>query len=155
MNGVSRYIMDSKAHEILKYYYVHRLEEDLKSENKLISILNLTQFGRAFRSMMSPDRFRSLRESMFRFFNRDIFILGLKNDSVIPCQATAETFTGVKNKVPSNMEICDPPYPYYHENPFPFKLTQHALSIDNFFEKVFMKAAEFFNGGQFLTLLNL
>jgi hypothetical protein len=143
MNGVSRYIMDSKAHERLKYYYVHKMEEDLKSEKKIISILDLTQVGRAFRSMMAPDRFRSMRESMFRYFNKDIFILGLKNDRVIPCKSTAETFTGVKNKVPSNMEICDPPYPYYHENPFPVKLTQHVLSINNFFEKVFTRAAEF------------
>jgi hypothetical protein len=143
MNGISRYIMDSKAHEALKYYYVHQMEEVIKSEKKLISILDLTQFGRAFRSMMAPDRFRNMRESMFRFFNKDIFILGLKNDRVIPCISIAETFTGVKNKIPSNMEICDPPYPYYHENPFPVKLTQYKFSINNFFERVFTRATEF------------
>jgi len=146
MNGVSRYIMDSKTDERLKYYYVHQMEEDIKSENKVTSILEMTKVGRAFRSMMVPDRFRSMRESMFRTFNKDIFILGLKNDSVVPCKSIAETFTGVKSKVPSNMEICDPPFPYYHENPFPVKLVQYSASINNFFETVFSKAADFLSG---------
>lgn len=143
MNGISRYIMDSKAHERLQNYYVNQMENDIKSERKLTSILNFTQVGKAFRSMIVPERFRNLRDSMFRYFDKNIRILALKNDRVIPSLPTAETFSGEKGTIPPNMEIHDPPYPYLHENPFPIKLTQYSQAINSFFERVFTQAAAF------------
>ena len=143
MNGISRYIMDNKAHERLQHYYVNQMEDDIKSDRKTTSILNITQIGKAFRSMIVSQRFRNLRESMLRLFNKNIFILALKNDRIIPSIKTAETFTGIRGKIPSNMEICDPPYPYCHENPFPIKLTQYSEVINSFFERVFSQAALF------------
>jgi hypothetical protein len=143
MNGISRYIMDSIAHERLQYYYVNQMEDDIKSGRKLTSILNLTQVGRAFRSMIIPDRFRTMRNSMFSYFNKNTRILTLKNDRIIPSILTAETFSGSKGVIPENMEILDPPYPYLHENPFPVKLTQYNRVINSFFEEVFTKAAAF------------
>jgi hypothetical protein len=143
MNGLSRYIMDSKAHERLQYYYINQMENEIKSKKKLTSILKLTQIGKAFRSMIVPQRFRNLRESMFRFFNKNIRIITFTNDRVVPSLSTAETFSGIKGKIPSNIEICDPPYPYCHENPFPAKLPQYSQVINTFFEKVFNQAAMF------------
>jgi len=143
MNGISRYIMDSKAHEKLQYYYVNQMVDEIRSEKKIISILNLTEIGKAFQSMIVPQRFRDMRESMFSFFSNNTWIISLKNDRVVPTISTAETFTGIKGKIPSNMEIWDPPYPYCHENPFPIKLTQYSQAINSFFETVFTTAGIF------------
>ena len=143
MNGVSKYIMDSRAHTSIHNYYVFRMEDEIREEKAAISILNLTQVGKAFRSMILPDRFRQVRENMFRFFNKNLRIIALKNDRVIPAKETAEAIACGQNKTPDNITIIDPPYPCIHENPFPVKLKEYKKAIDSAFEMVFGQAAAF------------
>lgn len=143
MNGVSKYIMDSKAHESIQNYYIFRMEDEIMEEKIATSILNLTQIGQAFRSMILPDRFRQIRENMFRFFNKNLRVVALKNDQVIPAKESAEAIACGLNKIPDNVTIIDPPYPYIHENPFPVKLKEYKKAIDSVFEMVFGQAAAF------------
>jgi len=143
MNGISKYIMDSKAHEIIQNYYVFRMEDEIKEEKGATSILNLTQVGKAFRSMILPDRFRQFRENMLKFFTRNLRVVALKNDSIIPAKESARAISCGKEKIPENMNIIDPPYPYIHENPFPVKLKEYKKAIDSVFEMVFGQAAAF------------
>jgi len=143
MNGVSKYIMDSKAHERLQNYYVYRMEDEIREEKGATPILSLTNVGQAFRSMILPDRFRQIRENMFKFFNKNLRIVALKNDKVIPAKESAEAFSFGQDKIPDNLSIIDPPYPYIHENPFPVKLKEYKNAIDSVFEMVFGQAAAF------------
>jgi hypothetical protein len=143
MNGISKYIMDSKAHETIQNYYVFRMEDEIREETGATSILNLTQIGKAFRSMILPDRFRQIRENMMKFFSKNLRVIALKNDRIIPAMESGHAIGPGKDKIPDNMTIIDPPYPYIHENPFPVKLKEYKKTIDSIFDMVFGQAAAF------------
>jgi hypothetical protein len=143
MNGVSKYIMDSHAHESIRNYYVFRMEDEIREKKGATPILDLTQIGKAFRSMILPDRFSQIRENMFRFFNKNLRVIALKNDRIIPAKESAEAIACGQHKLPENLTIIDPPYPCIHENPFPVKRKEYKKAIDSVFEMVFGQAAAF------------
>ena len=135
--------MDEKAHERLQYYYINEVENENKKSSKITDLLNLTAMGRAFRSMIIPDRFRKLRENMFRALNRNIQVIALEDDKVIPARESAETFGGESGKIPKNVSILKFPFPHFHENPFPVKIPDFRETVDKYFSEVFLRAASF------------
>lgn len=143
MNGASRFIMDEKAHGRLQYYYINQIEQEIEQSRKITDILKDTAMGRAFRSMILPDRFRRLRESMLRRFGRNISVIALENDRVIPARESAETIGCEEGNIPGNVRILDFPFPHSHENPFPVKLPDFREAIDRCFQEVFKHAAAF------------
>ena len=143
MNGVSKYIMDDKAHERLQHYYIYDLEKEIEKSRKITDVLHLTTLGKAFRSMILPDRFRKLRENMFRRFSRNIQVEALEDDTVIPARESAETFGGEHGRIPNNVRILNFPFPHFHENPFPVKIPDFREAVDRHFAEVFHRAASF------------
>jgi len=143
MYGVSRFIMDNKAHERLQHYYIHEIEKEIEKSRKITDILNLTALGNAFRSMILPDRFRKLRETMLRQYHKNIQAIALEDDTVIPALETAETLGGECGRIPENVSILKFPFPHFHENPFPVRIPEFREAIDRYFSQVFLKAASF------------
>ena len=142
MNGISRVIIDPAANERIQNYYKNELEEKIKTSGVFAGFFNDSQIGMAFRSMIAPDRFRKIREKVFRKQARQIFAVALKNDRVIPPSNIMSTLSG-RNRIPENMEVYDFNYPYSHEMPFPLKMTHIRDLVDEAFEKIFRKAAVF------------
>ncbi len=140
MNGVSKVIMDPPAYKKLYSYYADQLEDDIKNSKVFGKFFNKSKIGMAFRSMIAPDRFKSVREKIFKKKSRKIFAIALKKDKVIPPDKIKETVFGNRK---ANMEVFDFDFPYTHEMPFPMRLEKLRDEIDEAFEKVFLKAGLF------------
>lgn len=139
MNGISKVIMDPPAYERIHKYYTDELENKIRKSGVFADFFNNSKIGMAFRSMITPDRFSSVRERVFKNRSRQIFALSLKDDKVIPPDKVS-TALGEDNR---NMEVLDFDYPYCHEMPFPFKLEKFKDKINEAFERVFLKAGVF------------
>ena len=90
--------------------------------------------------MLAPDRFRPVREKIFKKKSRRIYAIALEKDQVIPADKIKETLLGNSK---GNVEVWDFDYPYTHENPFPLRIEKLKDEINEAFEKVFLKAGVF------------
>ncbi len=143
MNGISRVIIDEAANDRIQHYYRYELEDHIKRSGVFSSFFNSSKFGMAFRSMIAPDRFRKVRERVFRKHAGQILAVSLKKDRVIPPERISTTLLGSGNRLPGNMEVYDFSYPYSHEVPFPVRMKDVSSLVDEAFEKVFQRAAIF------------
>jgi hypothetical protein len=143
MNGVSKYIMDSVAFEGIWHYYKKMLSKTGDSA-ALKSWFEKNRFGRAFTWMLGYGRFDQVREKTFQSYLSNLFVIALKNDSVIPLNGIRSAF-GEKFSQSGNIRVLDFPYPYIHENPFPVLSRKIDHEVDQAFRSVFEPVAEFFN----------
>ncbi len=143
MNGISRVIIDPVANERIQNFYKNELETRIKNSGVFAEFFNNSQIGMAFRSMIAPDRFRKIRERVFRKQSAQIYAISLKEDRVIPPGMISSTLLGKRDELPANMDVYDFSYPYSHEMPFPFKLRDARSLVDEGFEKIFRKASVF------------
>ena len=143
MNGVSKYIMDNVAFAGIWRYYREIL---LKAGNSvdLKSWFENNRFGKAFTWMLGYGRYDNEREKSFQSYHSNLFILALKNDSVIPLGGIKQAF-GEKFSRSGRIRVIDFPYPYIHENPFPVLSRKIDHEVDQAFRSVFEPVAEFFN----------
>jgi len=140
MNGISKVIMDAPAYKTIYSYYMTKFEEDIKKSNVFAEFFNTSKIGMAFRSMISHEQYKAVREKLFKSKSRMIYALALKNDRVIPPGKIKKTIFGRRK---GNMEVLDFDYPYSHEMPFPMKLEKLKDKIDEAFDSVFLKAGVF------------
>lgn len=143
MNGISKLIMDPVAYHKIHNYYTSDLEFQIKKQGAFADFFNNSKVGMAFRSMIAPDRLKSLRERIFKSRKEHIYAISMKNDRVIPSPGISKALMGTAERPPSNMEVMDFPYPNYHEMPFPVKNETFKDQVDEAFEKIFSKAAAF------------
>ncbi|HYW94173.1 MAG TPA: DUF6051 family protein [Bacteroidales bacterium] len=143
MNGISRVIIDPAANERIQYYYKNELEETIKKSGVFAEFFTRSQVGMAFRSMIAPDRFRKIREKVFKRQYSQIYAVSLKNDKVIPPGDISSTLMGSSSRLPGNMDVYDFDFPYTHEMPFPLKVSAAVGHVDEAFEKIFRKASVF------------
>lgn len=134
MFGISRSIMDKPAFEKLQQYYIHIFG------NESVPVWERDNAFNAFFQMITPERLRSEREKFFARFKERIGGIALSNDRVIPYHGVLEAL-GRKN-AESTIQLLDFPFPYTHENPFPYN-SKDITSLNNAFTKVFSRAAEF------------
>lgn len=143
MNGTSRMIMDSKANERTHHYYTCELDEEIEKKGIPRDFFEGTLLGKAFRSMVSPDRFPLLRDQAFRRFRDKIRGIALENDTVIPPDKIIRIFTD-KGQIPEGaIQVLQFPFPYSHELPFPLKPELITPATDEAFLRVFRSAAAF------------
>jgi hypothetical protein len=95
----------------------------------------------AFRSMIDHNRFKTFRENLLRKLKDQIQCLALNMDSVIPASGIVETFSPLHKK--NIVKVCDFPYPYSHENPFPVLISGKSDEVDRSFDLVFTRAEHF------------
>jgi hypothetical protein len=143
MNGVSKYIMDNVAFAGIWHYYKEILSKAGNSVD-LKSWFEKNRFGRAFTWMLGYGRYDNEREKSFQSYHSNLFILALKNDSVIPLNGIRQAF-GKKFSRSGRIRVVDFPYPYIHENPFPVLSRKLDREVDQAFRSVFVPVAEFFN----------
>lgn len=142
MNGRSKLIMDSYAFDRVYNFYLNEFEENIKKKSSIAEFLHSTNIGIAFRSMIDRNRLKSFRESRFRNLRDQIKCTILKNDTVIPYAGVIETLkaTNCLNTV----KLCDFPYSYTHENPFPVFASPERHNVDRMFEMIFEEARRYF-----------
>jgi hypothetical protein len=136
MNGVSKYIMDNKAFNSLYHYHLKEMDEDMKDNHSMRTVLKETSMGKAFRSMIRYDGLRNFREKALKKYKSRILSIPLLSDKVIPAAPTVKLLSGTACK-PGNIKMMDFKFPCIHENPFPVNLKEYSSLIDEAFLKVF------------------
>lgn len=129
MNGNAKEIMDEKAFNTLRDYYLN--DFSAKDEDLL---------GNSFDMMISSEKKRLQRESFFERAKERIKMVTMKKDTVIP------TF-GARNAVGRGnaqmVEELDFPFQYSHQIPFPTNGSVSNELLCRSFGVIFDKAAAF------------
>ncbi len=143
MNPVSRYILDKKAYESLRKYYVEDFDSNVKNDCRLSWFFRETNvIGKTFMSMLDLNRFKSFRETRLMELSSRIVILSLVKDLVMPFKAVEETLGRSRGNTGIQTCVEDFPYEYDHVNPFPV-IDKIAGIVNSSFERVFSCAAEY------------
>ena len=138
MQGESRHIMDKLAYDKLYDYYENLFENDIRKSNPLLKKIASSNLGLAFRSMISLNRFRDVREKTLKKLKDRIYAIALARDKVIPPTGIIETLGyGIR------LEVIDFPFNYTHENPFPQLQENDIHKVDKSFNSLMYKAARF------------
>ncbi len=138
MYGESRHIMDKLAYDKLYDYYENLFENDILSRNSLLGRITSGSMGMAFRSMISFNRFRDVREKVLKKLKERIYAIALARDKVTPASGVIETLG-----IDSRFEVIDFQYDYTHENPFPRLSGSAVHEVDRSFDSLMNKAARF------------
>lgn len=139
MNGISKVILDPPAYQRIHQYYTREFEANIKRSGVFADFFNNNKIGMAFRSVITSERFKSVRDRVFKTRSRQIFALSLNKDKVIP----SDKIKKAVNRGSGKMEVLDFDYPYSHEIPFPIKQSNWIDKINEAFELVFFKAGVF------------
>ncbi len=138
MDGVSKLIMDQKAFESLRHYYIKDLSTEMERSDLLKNSMNQMEMGQSFMAMLSEGNLKSFRENVFQKMKNRIQAIALLKDKVIPATGIMEALDRFVN-----VDVIDLPYAYSHENPFPLIEGRDSYLVDQSFEKIFAKAAAF------------
>jgi len=142
LSPVSKSILDSQANMAFYSYYVEHLESHLKSDEKLKHYLCESSEGVSFRCMLNYGVMSDYREKRLSAISDRLFAVSLKQDMVVPPYEIANTLQGKYRDIPTKVAICDLPYSYKHEDPFP-ALEKISDEIDAGFRRVFEPIGEF------------
>ncbi len=138
MYGESRHIMDKLAYDKLYDYYENLFEVDISKNNSLLGRIASGSLGLAFRSMISLNRFKDVREKLLKKLKDRIYAVALARDKVTPPTGVIETLG-----YGSHLEIIDFPFNYTHENPFPQLQGNNVHEVDKSFDSLMNKAGRF------------
>jgi hypothetical protein len=120
MQGTSRYIMDLKAFRSL---LTLKRKKKLKQVFHYLASLGLPDFDNTwagFYAMMYMRKGRKYRNDWLNRKSGDLWIAALKKDRVMPAKKIVKTYKRTDKEHQPRIDIIDFPYPYTHENPFPF-----------------------------------
>ncbi len=139
MYGVSKYILDTKAYESLKYYYSNDFEAALKKNSSWRIMFNSSGLGESFKSMLSIKGLRQHNTKMFSKYKDRLMALTLKQDKVIIPEKVKSALKGIR------VEVTDFKYKYMHENPFPVSNKPVIMNqVNEAFDSFINKVASFF-----------
>lgn len=138
MNGSARDILDAKANEQMKDYYINEFTQNSSSHRILPEIYQNDDFEKAFQSMISPESNQAFRENFFLKVKKQIQAISLKKDIVIPTMGIIRALGKSSGDI---LQEIDFPFPYTHQIPFPSKTDPKQLSGS--FLNVFNRAASF------------
>ncbi len=137
MNPVSRYIMDSEAGATMSEYYTSELTGDSESSSPVRWIFSrLQSLTMLFRSLISADAFRTIRDGYLSAVRGRIRAITLAKDTVVPHSSVGRALSTSGSLV----EVLDFPFPYSHVQPFPLD-DRYSEDVDSAFARVFAEAA--------------
>lgn len=142
MEPINKYILDSEAAEALKDFYVHRLDQNLATDDRLRALFS-PDAGETFlfKSMLSHEAGLVARKRHLAKIRDRIYGIALDKDLVMPPWAIKECLVSDHpKKIAFDTVVLD--YDYTHENPFP-TLTKIREKVDAGFDTVFEKAGSF------------
>ena len=143
---VSRYIIDSTAHQALADYYGEHFESNLASTAPLRRLFERVQdLGTSFRSMLFLDRLGEFRVPRLKELGKRLAALVLKRDRVVPSGAVTATLSAATHSSGwSPVTVVDFPYRYTHEEPFPV-LTEERSEVESAFRLVMNAATSLYS----------
>ncbi len=141
MSPVSRYIMDSEAGAEMRRYFSLDLGDEAERNPAVRWIFaRLESLALLFRSLVSTETFRTVRETCLQTVRGRIRAVALAHDLVVPALSVKEGLA------PSSaVQVFDFPYSYTHEQPFPLD-SRIRPEVENAFEQLFTTAAGALSG---------
>lgn len=136
MYGVSRSIMDKAAYEELYHYYVH-----VFGSEKDTAAFTRDKVFDSFFKMTLPERNTDERLSFFRNLGNKMTGILLEKDRVVPYSGVMDAL-GFDCTI-AHTKLCDFPFSYSHENPFPVGGNIDSNEVNNAFINIFSQAARF------------
>ncbi|MDP4188242.1 MAG: DUF6051 family protein [Bacteroidota bacterium] len=142
MHGVSKFIMDSEANNAITNFFLNNLDKELKKDRRLRKLINDTETGFYFKSLINSNKMVEERENRLKEISNRMAAVGLQKDSVMPAEACRLSLQGDKSDIPIQFLTLDFPFSYSHENPFPAS-EKIRSEVDSSFREVFDKASNF------------
>lgn len=143
MSPVSKFILDSEANVALYSCLVEHFESFIKKDQRLAHYISEKHNeGKVLHAMLDYRIMREFREDLFKLYEKHIYAISLKRDTVIPTFEIINTLKGAERKIDITVEELDFNYDYTHENPFPVSNTNKE-SVDESFKLVFDKVCSF------------
>lgn len=140
MYGESRCIMDKPAYDrLLSFYMKDWMQKEhaaVASHREVVDEARL-----AFDRMIAPEVDRDKREGFFKSLGNRISGISLRKDKVMPYEGV-EACMGRTNAL-QKFELLDFPFEYSHEAPFPMNSSIEPALLNDSFNLVFSKAAQF------------
>ncbi len=133
--GVSKFIMDSKAFDKLQAYYK---DEQQFNANYIRNTVGETALGQAFVDMISIKNLRKRGRSYAATLKDRITTVVLKNDTVAIADKVKNTLSGM------HVEEWDLNYSYSHIMPFPLLSNKLVNQVNEAFDRLMLKAALLF-----------
>lgn len=146
INGISRFIMDNVAFQTIRSFYLRTLDKRNNFLKGLRPLFMEHKFGKAFRTLISGEKFKKEREQGIGNYHDNLLVLALQKDHIMPVQGI-RTAMGERFCRSENFRILDFPYPYTHENPFPVLNTNFEKQVEKGFLSVYDLALRFFDRG--------
>ena len=143
MSAVSKYILDSEANIAIYTYFIEHLDKEMKRDERLTHYFSkLHPAGKYFRCMLDYHKMKKFREKRLKKLSKQIEVVTLKKDKVIPHYEVVNSLKGEDGKIPIKIRKIDFHYEYNHVIPFPLS-EKIQKEVNRSFEKVFRYAAKF------------
>lgn len=137
----SKAILDGEATDIMKKYYTDNFDENIKRNDFVYSVYNkYEEISLIFKSMLSIDKMRNLRNSLLSSLNNRIRVTVLEKDKVFSLSGVKETFACMPS---NNVNILDFEFNYTHEKPFQDKCN-YDDKVTEAFNYIFKDICNFF-----------
>lgn len=145
LSPVSKFILDSEANVALYSFLVEHFDKILQKDNLLKHYIDEGHTeGKTFHSMLDYQKMRSFREELLKKYEKQIYAVTLKKDSVIPSFEVINTLNGAYRDINIAIDELDFEREYTHENPFPVN-AQNSDIVDSDFALTFQKVCDFLN----------
>lgn len=150
LSPVSKFIIDSEANVALYSFFVEHFDKILQKDEVLRHYINSEDHleGRVFHSMLDYQKMRKFREGLLKKYEKDIYAISLKKDTVIPSFEIMNTLKGAYRDIQIDVDELDFSYAYTHENPFPLD-RKNSDRVDEDFHSVFERVCKFFKNNSF------
>ena len=145
LQGVSKFIMDSVAFTTIQKFYAGLAKKDtgFTDDKELQTCMMENDFGKAFRSVLSPETGKNEREKKLAAFRSNLMVIALRDDRIIPVEGI-KLAMGEKFCRSGQFSVVHFPYPYIHENPFPVLYRKIEEQVEQCFRMVYDKAIQFY-----------
>ncbi|MEZ5199192.1 MAG: DUF6051 family protein [Bacteroidales bacterium] len=145
LSPVSKFILDSEANVALYSFLIEHFDKIVQKDNLLNHyILEDHLEGTVFYSMLDYQKGRVLREKLLKKYEKHIYAITLKKDTVIPSFEVINTLRGAYRDIDIKIDELDFDREYMHENPFP-SISRIRKQIDEDFDEVFRKICDFYD----------
>jgi hypothetical protein len=120
LSPVSKFILDSEANVALYSYLVEHISSHIKKYDRLKHFFDpVHPEGYNLYAMLDYKLLRDYREEKFKKIEKQVLVVSLKNDTVVPAYEIMNTLQGAARDINIPIEVYDFPFAYSHENPFP------------------------------------
>ncbi|GAB1451413.1 hypothetical protein MASR2M47_14690 [Draconibacterium sp.] len=145
LSPVSKFILDSEANVALYSFLIEHFDKILQKDSLLNHYIKEDHLeGKIFYSMLDYQKMRDFREDLLKKYEKQIYAITLKKDTVIPSFEVINTLKGAYRDIDIKVDELDFNRAYTHEIPFSSN-SKTSKQVEEDLEFVFNKVCDFYN----------